>query len=169
MKNKDILASYYGAMSSMIISEVCKEISSFWGQEHAVGKKIYNIFVELAQNIAYYSSERTQLPSESIGNGFFVIEQTAKFVVVVTGNLIENKSISFLEEKIQQINALDRVSLRKLKFAQRENPNPPPNSRGAGVGLIQVGLVSESLLEANFIPIDCLYSLFQLTVRVKKQ
>ncbi|GAB4342508.1 MAG: SiaB family protein kinase [Flammeovirgaceae bacterium] len=168
LRNKDILISYKGAMSSAIITEVCKEIESFWGENNLLGKKIYNIFVELAQNISYYSVEKDVVGNEIIGKGYCIIEQQDDSVHLIACNVVENETIKILDEKCKLINSLDRPSLRKLKFNQREFPNNEKNSRGAGVGLIQVALIAENNINSLFLEIDKDYSLFRLSVNIQK-
>jgi hypothetical protein len=155
-------------MSSTIIAEVCKEIESFWGENNPIGKKIYNIFVELTQNISYYSIEKDFLEEEAVGKGYFVIEQQDDSVNIIACNIIENERVKILQEKCTLINSLDRSSLRKLKFSQRESPNNEKNSRGAGVGLIQVALVAENTINSLFLDIDKNNTLFRLSVNIKK-
>jgi hypothetical protein len=155
-------------MTSIVITEVCKEIESFWGENNPIGKKLYNIFVELTQNISYYSVEKETLGEEAVGKGYFVIEQQDNSINIIASNIIESERVKILQEKCNQINSLDRSSLRKLKFSQRESPNNEKNSRGAGVGLIQVALVAENTINSLFLEINKVCSLFRLSVNIKK-
>jgi hypothetical protein len=53
MSDDDVLISYKGPMSDVIIHEISKEIQSRLNSDPKSGKKVYAIFMELAQNIFF--------------------------------------------------------------------------------------------------------------------
>ena len=52
------LVFYKGAFDEKVISEISQNIRKKLVTSPAVNKKVFSVFIELAQNIAFYSAER---------------------------------------------------------------------------------------------------------------
>lgn len=168
LSDRDILVSYKGPMSDVIIYEISKELQNKLAQDPKSGKKVYSIFMELAQNIFFYSAETSKIGDKEYRVGTIVITEDEDFYTLMAGNLVEKKWIPSLWDKCELINSLDREALRRLKFEQRINPNEDERSRGAGIGLIQIALTSAQPISVEFRDIDNKQSFFALAVSVKK-
>jgi hypothetical protein len=80
---------------------------------------------------------------------------------IQTGNVMENKSVDYVREKIDHLNSLDRKELRKYYKQQRlENHNS--ESKGAGLGLIEIARRVSSKIEYTFTPYEEGYTFFTL-------
>ena len=72
MEAQEVILSFKGEFSQEIlisVGDLLKEKLSNDDARQRIAKKIFFIFVELAQNIYRYSSERTQLDNKRIGTG----------------------------------------------------------------------------------------------------
>ena len=70
-------------------------------------RKLYKIFIELTQNIVYYSSEVFISPNDAkIGRGAIYIYETADHIKMVTANPVQQQEIEPLLEKCAFINSL---------------------------------------------------------------
>lgn len=164
--SKDIQISYKGPFDKYILHIIGTYIKQAIRDDEAVSKKLFKIFVELAQNIGYYSAETTKLGDEKTGVGTVVISEFDDRYEFMTGNSVRKKDIIAIIEKCEIINSLDRESLRKYK---REQRNQPQSSHGgAHIGLIQVALTSANPLDFEVTPIDEDTSFFAITVTVRK-
>lgn len=166
--NQDIQVSYKGPIDERILSVIGYYIEVILGKYPQASKKIFKIFIELAQNVSFYSAEKNALRHEkTIGAGTLVIGEFGKFYTFVTGNLVKNEDVIPLLEKCEIINSLDREALRQYKREQRKLP---PGAKGGGnIGLIQVALTAACPLDVEVTPVDEDYSFFSLAVKVDKE
>lgn len=170
LTHEDIIVSYKGPFSSTIMYEMSKEIQNRLVTDLVTGKKIYSIFIELAQNIFNYSSEINRFGVRKEGIGSIVVTESAENYAVTAGNLVSSKSLPILIDKCQLINGSDRETLRRLKFEEKNREQGSNElSKGAGVGLIHIALTSAEPLEVEFAELDEDTSFFAISVIVKKR
>jgi hypothetical protein len=163
--NQNVQISYKGPFESKVLSVLGNYIRFTIGKNPKASKKIFNIFIELAQNIAHYSAEKNLFGVEE-GVGSLVIAEYSDYYAFSTGNIVKNEDVIVIIEKIELINSLDREQLREYKRVQR---NLPQREKGnANIGLIQVALTSANPLDIEVTLIDDKYSFFAITVKVDK-
>jgi hypothetical protein len=166
MFDEDILISYKGPFDEHILSVVGNYLRLLLPQEEQSSKKIFAIFMELAQNISYYSSNVDKIGMQKSGVGTLVISEGDDYYHFMTGNIVRNVDVIPVLEKCEVINSLDREGLRKYK---REQRNLPPGVHGgAHIGLIQVALTSANPLDIEVTPISNDASFFSICVRIDK-
>ena len=173
MMKQNILLKFKGAISQKIIVAQVEEIEEKLSQKGVspkIIKKIFAIFIELAQNVYHHSGEKVSLPEsrEKVGKGSVIIKEITDSYSIITKNLIENNKVSSLAKHCDHINRLDREELKKFYKEQLKMPLSPDKS-GAGVGLIEVARKSQSLLQYKFNRVNDTYSYFSLLVKVKKE
>jgi len=166
--DNDVLMLYKGPFDNHVLSVFTKYIEGIILKHPQISKKIFSIFIELAQNIAFYSAEATDFEEEkTTGIGTLVISEHDRWYTFFTGNAVRNDDIMPLIEKCEIINSLDRAGLRKYK---REQYKLPPGKKGtAHVGLIQVALTANNQIDIEVSPIDEETSFFAISVRINKK
>lgn len=161
----DILLSFKGPFDKKVLAVIGNTIQQFTKGHSDVGKRLFKIFIELAQNISFYSGERSAFDA-SIGVGSLLIREDEEHYYLHTGNLIKKLDAEPLLEKCEIINSLDRKGLRDFK---REQRNLPRGERGtANVGLIQIALTSENPLRFRITSVNDDFSFFAIRVKVLK-
>jgi len=167
MFNDRVKISYKGPFDKHILPLLGDYIKVVLGSNPKASKKLFSIFIELAQNISYYSAETfSTIDEENWGVGSIMIGEYDTYYTFVTGNTVKNSDIVPVIEKCEMINSLDREGLRKYK---REERNKAPGERGGGnIGLIQIALTANNPLDIEVTPIDKQYSFFTLHVQVEK-
>ncbi len=164
--DEDVLISYKGPFGGNILVLIGDYIKNIIKQDKKSSRKIFTIFIELAQNIAYYSNEKKQLSNKEEGVGILIISEFPEFYTFSAGNIVKNDDIVPVIEKCEIINSLNRENLRKYK---REQRNQPAGQKGnAHIGLIQVALTSENPLEIEVNPITENTSFFSIRVKINK-
>ena len=163
----NILISYKGPFDKYIIAKLGKKLKMLADDNQQISKKIFQIFIELAQNVGSYSSERSSLSeSGDTGVGSLIIAQDADNYIFGTGNVIRNQDLTVLSKKCAIINSLDRMELRAYK---REQRNILPGTNGnAHIGLVMVSLITRKPIDAKFTPLDENYAYFSVTVKINK-
>jgi len=164
--NHNILMSYKGPFDNHILASLGGYIKAIMRRNQRVSRKLFNIYIEAAQNISFYSAEKNSLSEENVGIGAMIIGETESQYFFVTGNAVRNDVVQQLLTKCELINSLDREALRQYKHEQRKLP---AGDRGnAHIGLIQIALTSDNPLDIEITAIDDATSFFALTVKIEK-
>ncbi len=118
-------------------------------------KKVYFIMVESLQNITRHQGS----PEERLMDGFFSIHKFKTGYLITSGNIVENKDVPDLREKLDKVNSMDQD---KLKEYSKEilKSGGFSNKGGAGLGLIEMVRKSGNKLEYDFKKLDDKYSYF---------
>lgn len=129
--------------------------------------KLQSIFIELAQNILLYSEEKNLLKEkESVGT--IVLDEQDEAYVLITGNVMKTKTVEALEQHCKHINSLDRTGLFHFK-AELAEKEPGPNSKGGGLGLLQVALLSGNEIQVITEKINDEYTYLGFCAKVSKE
>ncbi len=166
--SKNLHISYKGPIDDKILQAIGSYVEELLSEYPKLAKKLFKIFIELAQNISYYSAERNIFNKEKkdVGVGSIFVEETSDSYKFVTANLLNNSDIDKITDKIELINSLDREELREYKREQRQLPSGKKG--GANIGLIQISLTSQNPLDIEIKPVDDNHSLFSIGVKIDK-
>jgi hypothetical protein len=123
----------------------------------SASQSVFSVFVEQLNNLLMYSTEKEHFeyeekPAVSASRGVFVMGKTDGRYFVQTGNLMKNSSVELLKNRIDHLNTLDKQQLRQFLKEQRRAENDNPESRGAGIGLIEVARRATSKIDYDLIP-----------------
>lgn len=169
MNEKDIMLVYCGEFSQ----ELNKTLLSFAERkfksedvEDNIRRKIFNIMVELLQNISKNRIEKTDTSPDI--PAVFILGDNADDYLLITSNLIRNEKIGPLKERLEQVNSLDKEGLKLLYKDVRLNTTLSENS-GAGIGIIDIARKSERKLDFSFEELNGEFSIFSILIRVKKE
>jgi hypothetical protein len=142
-------------------------------------KAIFSVFVEQVTNILMYSAEKEQysqppdyeLVDVSIGT-VIMGNRTDKrnTLFVQTKNAVKNENIAFLKEKLDYLNTLDKKELRQYYKEKVRNDNSDnPESKGAGLGLIEIARRATAPIGYSFEPISENLSFFTMYVEITQE
>jgi len=170
LKEKGILISFSGRFSQGIIEELGDAIKKHMETEDLPRNDIYNvfaIFVEQTQNIKNYTAKKLDtIHYDSIVNsGIVTIGKKEEGYFISSGNLIENKDVEALAERINRISALDKLEL-KILYKEQMKRELEQGSMGAGVGLIDIARKASNPVSYSINKVDDLLSFFTITVIV---
>ncbi len=163
---------YTGPFDSDILSIIASSIQNSLSGNPVVDMKIFKIFIELCQNISYYSLEQEEPDIASgekhgTGIGTIAIQEYNDHFIFATGNVTNHELISSVVEKCDKINALDREQLREYRREQRKLG---PGVRGGGnIGLIQVALTSENKIDYKLIPVAGGNLFYTIGIKINKK
>ncbi len=166
-KREGVVVAYKGPVSDLIMAEISRDIRAKLADNPKAGRKVFIIFMELAQNILYYSAERVTFADRNDSIGTILLTEDEHDFVFSFGNLVNKEYVTELLESCDKINSLDKEGLREFKRQKRNEPTSE-RSRGAGIGLIHVAITSESPLDVEFKDIDDKFSFFALSVKINK-
>lgn len=135
-------------------------------------QSIFSVFVEQMNNMVHYSADKQQFVSESAGKDFdvatgvFLLGQIDKQYFIQCGNKMKNEQTQLIKERIDYLNSLDKIELRKYYKERIKAEDDNKESKGAGIGLIEIAKRASSKMEYSFTPLEDGYSFFTLYVTV---
>ncbi len=171
MDNQQVVLYYKGPFDDTILANISNHLQNSFENNPKVGRRVFAAFIEMAQNIAFYSSERNLFTPNKDKNqrgvGTFAIYEHDSLLTLISGNVVENTKVVSLINRCETINQLDRDGLRELKRKWR-NQNMGMDHKGGNIGLVQIALKSEHPLHIEMIEIDEEHSFFILSTDMEK-
>ena len=168
MQDRNLLISYKGPVTPAIMAEISRDIREQLNDFPHANRKLFSIFIELAQNILFYSAEKICYAGRTESVGILQLSESEESYVFSCGNIVSDSDVGHLADSCNTINSLDKEELRKLKRHQRRQPQAD-HSQGAGIGLVQAAILSNHPLEIEVYEIDEKNSFFSLFVTIDKR
>lgn len=175
MTEKKILMSFKGAFAQPIIVEIgqtlrgkiaTQPIESI-SERTILTKKIFAIFVELAQNVMFYSAEQElDEHGKECGIGLLVISETPGTYCISSVNQILNNDVERVRTRCESLRLLTKEELKNRYTEQRREPRG--SSKGAGLGFLDIARRADLPLDFALQPLNDTLSLFMLSASVKK-
>ncbi len=162
---ENTMLSYKGPITIHIRTFFGNFIKVVIDQDYKTVNRLFKSFIELTQNIAFYSAEKINIENIDIGVGEFNLISKDNFFNFSTRNKILKEHGPILKGYCEQINSLNVEKLRELKREKRRQSSV--KDVGAHIGLIHVGIITESKLSFKIIDIDDDLSYFEIGVNIK--
>ena len=164
---KNSLMIYKGAFTVNLISILGNQIKLLPEIDLRIVQKLFRIFMELTQNVSYYSAEVVNVKSGvSCGNGWVTIQDFEDYMRVTTGNRIKPEHHEQLIKYCNEINSYDNLQLRKLKRDIRSQALE--RDTGAQIGLIQTSIISMNKLDFQIISDQAENDFFIISTKTSK-
>lgn len=129
-------------------------------------KRVFHIMIECLQNITKHSDDYDE-KEKQIGNGLFIVGESKDSFYVITGNLVKNEKMVFLESRLEKLNSSSKKELKHL-FLKQMIEGELNEKGGAGLGLIDIARKSGNKLYYHFVPYDSqrYFFIFGVTIPV---
>jgi len=170
-KTRNINVIYSGPIWAEGIEGVGRAIRNFMTFDEvplSMSQSIFSVFVEQMNNMLMYSAEKEDISFDdrqsSAPRGIFVLGAQDKTYFLQSGNLIKNEGIEKIKAKLDYLNTLDKKELRQYYKEQIKAENTNPESKGAGIGLIEIARRADSPIQYSFEPFDGELSFFTMFV-----
>ncbi len=159
--------SFHGPLTISLLSFISNYLKLIIKTDQVLLSRLYKIFVELTQNVSYYSAEVREVEKGiTSGIGWFILYEYEKYYLFSTGNLIKRNDAYKLTRNCTEINSLSEENLRVLKRETRSQAKI--RDIGAHIGLIQTSLLSGNSLDFNISEVNSKHSYFTLSVKLDK-
>jgi hypothetical protein len=172
MCERNIVLDFQGAISQDMVVGMAELLKNKFSQEVGspnIVKRLFSVFIEMAQNIAIYSAERVFLNDQygDVGAGIIVVTEEDMNYTITSGNLVKKTSIPKIIEHCQRINRMDRRELRQLYKEQIKSVRKQ-GKKGAGLGLIDIARKSGNPIRYSVTHVDDSNSFMVLSVKIQK-
>lgn len=167
MTENEVILIYQGMFDQQMIKTVTNMTESKLDKEQvaeSIRKKVFNIMIEALQNICKHQFAEGA-PNQ---NPFMVISRNDEFYNIITGNVVHDSKKEILQNKIDQVNALDKEGLKELYKQVRLN-STISDVGGAGLGFIDMARKSENKLEYRFYSVNPEHSFFVMHSKVSNK
>jgi hypothetical protein len=162
------LISYEGPFFIDLLTMFGNYLKMYTLNDLPAQKKLFKIYVELAQNVAFYSEDYYTLTNENkhIGIGELNLQEVNNQMRLTTRNMVKVKDANILSQRCSIIN---NTVIEELKELKRELRSSSPSYKyGARIGLVQAKILSRNNLEYSILEKNRDYSIFKITVKVDK-
>ena len=136
------------------------------GEEGNIKRKVFNVMVEALQNIVKHSDELVEGQMRSHAAIFLIGKEDNRYTIM-SGNPIRKANVAGLEQKLNQINGLDKEGLKELYKEIIKNTTISEKG-GAGLGFVDMARKSGEKLAFDFPEMSAEYCFFCLTVHVPR-
>jgi len=118
---------------------------------------VFSIFVEQMNNIMMYSADKERKTSSEgdsleVSKGIFILGIKDAKYFIQCGNVVTEYSAQILKTRIDHLNTLDKKGLRQYYKQQLHAENDNPESKGAGIGLIEIARRASAPIEYKLEP-----------------
>jgi len=137
----------------------------------SASQSVFSVFVEQMNNMLMYSAEKELFESSSGKNketsiGIFILGIQGKKYFIQTRNVVSENNMEILKERIDLLNTMDKKELRQYFKEQAKAENENPESKGAGLGLIEIARRASSGIEYEFSPFSEGFNYFSMYVSI---
>jgi hypothetical protein len=156
-----IMFCFNGPITQEMVTEIVTTLEQHLNQEkinRVTMARMFALVVEKAQNIMHYSAEQVfetdgQGNSRHAGQGIIAIGQEAGHYFVLSGNLVETSKIEKLRDHLRRLQQMSREEIKSYYREKRKHP-PDQESKGAGLGFLEMARKASKPLEFEFTPVD---------------
>lgn len=159
LKQEGVMFCFSGPTSQSVVEGIGRTLRLKMELEEAgmnTIHRVFSLFVEQMQNIVNYSSEQTSNDnggSEELRHGIVVVGRSHGKFYVICGNYVSKDQSLRMLERIRYLEGLTKQELKEYyKRVRRQEPDP--ESRGAGLGFIEMFRRVSEPLEYHLAPID---------------
>lgn len=167
--DKDSFAMLYGGRfnDNVLINstEIVKKIISDDIRFEKFKNKMIFLMIEAFQNVIRYAEIDSSEHTDLLGK-FFITRRVNGEIFVATSNIVENYKKNKIKEKIERINNLDGVSLKK-KIIDVLTNRQFSDKGGAGLGFIEMSRKTKTKLIYDFVTINDDLSHFYFLTKLK--
>jgi len=168
LQDDGIIFSFSGPMSHEIIegigSAIRVKIGEGEGGDKKAALKVFAIFVEQVENVINYSVEKDHEDSQ-LSFGIVVIGNKDGHFFISGGNKILTEKVPKLESNLNKLTAMDKDEL-KVYYKEKRRAAKEDDSKGAGIGFIEMARKSTKPIEYSFENIDSQYSFFTIKITI---
>jgi len=166
MNGKHIIMIYEGEFNQEITKTVLSMTENSFGDfgiESGIRKKIFNVMVEVLQNICKHQYNNHSAEPSAL----FLVGDNETDFIIVSGNIIENSKIEIVKSKIDKVNSMSKIELKEFYKVSRLE-STLSDVGGAGLGFIDIARKTGEKIEYEFSPVTSEYSFFSQLARISK-
>lgn len=155
------------------IAEALKRRLKFDKLPLSVFNAVFSVFIEQVNNMLMYSEDKDIFEEgnknealEDVSKGIFILGTKGKTYFLQSGNVMKSEQVNLVKNRIDYLNTLDKKGLREFYKQQMKEGNDNLESKGAGLGLIEIARRSSSKIEYEFKQMDHHLTFFEMYIEI---
>jgi len=161
-----ILFCFSGPTTHDILISIGDTLKKRMGREavkSSTVNKVFSVFVEQVENIVRYSDEKVRYGDnpEGVSYGIVAVGKEDNKYYVSCGNMVKTSKTDSIKNKITYIQKLDKKQLKKY-YKEKRRKGSDEDSKGAGIGLIEIARRATEKIEFHINQVDDQYSFFSI-------
>lgn len=148
------------------IGETLRQRMELEGVGPSVINRVFSVFIEQIHNILHYSGEKIpddQTIEGELRFGIVIVGMWEGRYYVRCGNFVLNEHVRTLSDLIEQLQGMDKEQLKVMYKERRRSAEVCDNSKGAGLGFIEMARKASEPLRFDFTAVDDDRSFFSIT------
>jgi hypothetical protein len=140
----------------------------------SASQAVFSVFVEQMNNIMMYSADKERktslegIPLE-VSKGIFILGVYDAKYFIQCGNTVTHYNAEVLKKRIDYLNTLNKKELRLYHKQQMYAENDNPESKGAGIGLIEIARRASAPIDYEFEPYSNDLQYFTMYITVQQE
>jgi len=169
LAKQGIIFCFSGPVSQQVIEGIGQTLKQKMELEDAgmtTVQKVFSIFVEQMQNVVNYSAEKVFEEDRSDGDlrvGVLVVGREDTHFYVLCGNSIQKEQVEAIKGQLDMLREMDKEELKSF-FKERRKVKADVDSKGAGLGFIDMARKASRPMEYEFSPMDEQHAFFSIKV-----
>lgn len=168
MTSSGILLEYHGPVDFQVIDSLLKQLKGekeYTDLNTLIRKRTYSLYVECIENICKHSA--LMRSADLNAQTYISLSNEENRIFISAGNPVTEESARRLQKRLDNINNLDSMELRKMHEA-RINSEQSKGDIGAGLGFICMAFKSGNKLQYSFHPMIPGYLFFEIQISLNK-
>ena len=172
LKKNGVIFCFCGPASQSVVEGIgdtlCQRMQ-LEGVGANVINKVFSVFIEQIHNILHYSAEKIPDAKTVEGElrfGIVLVGMWEGKYYVRCGNFVPIMHVEALSRLLEQLRGMDKDELKALFKERRRSPEASDNSKGAGLGFIEMARKASEPLNYDFSTVDDATSFFSITATI---
>jgi hypothetical protein len=161
-----VIMAHCGAFSQDLVNSLglgAEEILIASNEKRPMIRKIFSVLIEGLQNIKIHGEPNKQ----NVKSGILVLAKGIDCYKISFGNLILNDFIPAMKERLNELNLIDEIQLKK-RYMQVLSERILSNQGGAGLGFITMRMKAKSQLNFHFEKVSTEKSVFTFELIIRR-
>lgn len=164
--DEDAIFNYKGRIEDEDVTQVLNSIERILkakDESPKIFKKIFNIIIELVQNLHHHGEVPPNLQVDYTKFGVLIIRDEGMQYRISVGNFIKVEGLKQIRDRIDQINTLSSEETRNL-YRIILNNEQFSEKGGGGLGMVEIARKSGNNMEYQFIDYNSDYLFLSIDV-----
>ncbi len=148
------------------IGETLRQRMELEGVGTSVINRVFSVFIEQIHNILHYSGEKIpedRTADDELRFGIVLVGRSGNSYYVRCGNFVSNSRVGPLSALLERLQGMNKDQLKALYRERRKSPETGDDSKGAGLGFIEMARKASEPLRFDFKAVDDDRTFFSIT------
>lgn len=172
LKEQEILISYQGPVSQTILLDLGLNLkdTTYSKTTSQSARRVFAVFIELAQNILLHSEERSIFNDrkKEVGHGLLVVRRSEQYFQVISSNLAKISAAERIKNRVDHLNTLSTDELKQFYKEQRTKPHEE-GKKGGNIGLVDMARKSGLPMAVSYKEVSDIHCYMSMEINLHRE